>query len=164
MDVALERAAPAEAAILQNLLQLYTHDFTEFWDGGVLGPDGRFQDYALATYFERPGWEALLIRAQGAPAGFALVNDQPHSGLPADRSVAEFFVARPYRRQGLGQRAAHALFGAAPGLWEVAVARRNIPAQAFWRRAIDAAARDWVETFDLAGPDWNGPVFRFRIA
>jgi hypothetical protein len=48
-------------------------------------------------------------------------------------------------------------------MWEVAVARANISALAFWRATIIgcASARN-VELRDLAGETWDGPLFRFR--
>ena len=163
--VELEPAGPERRETIANLIQLYTHDFSEFWDGAALAVDGRYPDYPLEPYFERPGWAPYLFRVDGVLAGFALINDQAHSGQPADRSVAEFFVVRNHRRHGLGQRAAERLFRAAPGVWETAVARRNTPAQAFWRRVTSAcAAPGSHDELDLMGPDWNGPVFRFRIS
>jgi predicted acetyltransferase len=166
VELRLVRATSDDAATLQNLLQLYTHDFSEFWAGtatGDLGPDGRFEDYPLDPYWQTPGWRAWLFEADGALAGFALVNDDAHSTLPADHSMAEFFVARKYRRLGVGQFAAHRLFADAPGQWEVAVIRKNVAAQAFWRRAVStcAAAREVTE-LDLDDANWKGPVLRFR--
>ncbi len=166
MELRLARASSADAATLQNLLQLYTHDFSEFWAGtaaGDLGPDGRFEDYPLEAYWRTPGWRAWLFEADGALAGFALVNDQANSRQLADHSMAEFFVARKYRRLGLGRLAAHRLFGDAPGQWEVAVIRKNLTAQGFWRRTVAEcpAAREVTE-LDLDDAHWNGPVLRFR--
>lgn len=166
MDLTITRAGPADAATLQNLIQLYTHDFADLWSGAgvrTLGPDGRFPDYPLAPYFERAGWQAWLFLADGTPAGFALVNDEAHSGLPVDRSMAELFVIRPHRRSGLGQGAAERLLRASPGQWEAAVTRRNAAALAFWRRVAEACALPGtLQELDLDGPGWTGPVIRFR--
>lgn len=168
MDFQLLKASPADAVTLQNLLQLYTHDFSEFWAGtdkGELGPDGRFAADPLDAYWERPNWRAWLFQADGAPAGFALVNDETHSSRPADHSVAEFFVVRKHRGGGLGRLAAQRLFAGAAGQWEVAVARKNLPALAFWRRVISGCpAADDIAELDLRGPDWDGPVIRFRTS
>ncbi|WP_243625944.1 GNAT family N-acetyltransferase [Phenylobacterium hankyongense] len=160
------RASSADAATLQNLLLLYMHDFSEFWAWTAVGdlePDGRYEDYPLDPYWDTPGWRAVLFEADGALAGFALVNDHAHSSRPVDHAIAEFFVARKYRRQGLGKLAAHRLFGEARGQWEVAVVRKNLAAQAFWRRTVAEcpAAREVTE-FDLDDARWNGPILRFR--
>ena len=37
MSLAIVRAARGDGAVLQNLFQLYTHDFSEFWAGSARG-------------------------------------------------------------------------------------------------------------------------------
>jgi predicted acetyltransferase len=105
----------------------------------------------------------MLIRADGRVAGFVMVNDYSHSGLPLDYGIAEFFVARKHRRSGVGQTAAKAVIGARPGLWELAVARRNTGAQPFWRKVAAELAEVEVEELDRDDQRWNGPILRFRV-
>jgi len=166
MDIGLERAGPERRTLLENLFQLYTHDFSEHWAGqaqGELGEDGRFADYPyLDSYWAEPDRDAWLIRADGALAGFALVNAFAHSGRPTDFSVAEFFVARKYRRGGVGLGAATQLIQARPGQWEAAVVRANAGALPFWRRVAAAVSSD-VEEADHNDDLWNGPILRFRV-
>lgn len=166
MAVTLQPATPAEAPLLQNLMQLYTHDFSEFWAGtdrGDLSPEGLFAPYPLDGYWSDPARSASLILSDGVLAGFVLVNDHSHSGRPLDHSVAEFFVLRKHRGGGVGRLAALATFTRQPGIWEAAVARRNLKALAFWRRTIQGAAQaSEIEELDVQSPDWNGPILRFR--
>jgi predicted acetyltransferase len=77
---------------------------------GEVGADGRFADYPLDPYWNRSGWSADLIRVGLEIAGFILINDQTHSGLPADRNVAETFILRKHRRQGIAQAAVRQTF------------------------------------------------------
>lgn len=166
-EVILEPIGPERRETVANLFQLYVHDFTDFWAERQveLGEDGRFPPYPfLDAYWEAPDREAFLIRADGNLAGFVLFNRHSHSGRPCDWNVAEFFVARHYRREGVGRRAALAAIGGKPGLWEIAVARRNTPAQPFWRAVADAAASGPVEESDQADAHWNGLILRFRVA
>jgi predicted acetyltransferase len=167
-DIKVELALPEERAALASLMQLYIHDFSEFWAGtpqGELQDDGLFWNYPLEGYWGEPGRLPLLIRRDGHLAGFALINAVTHSGRDADRNMAEFFIVRKHRRNGVGRAAAQEIFSRHAGLWEVAIVRRNVQARAFWRGAIGShpAARD-VEEFDLASEAWNGPVIRFRTA
>jgi predicted acetyltransferase len=166
VDVTLEEAGPQRRATFENLFQLYVHDFTEQWHGlprGELGEDGLFAAYEYWDgYWTEPDRVPILIRADGHVAGFALVNNSAHSGLPTDYSIAEFFVARKHRRSGVGQAAALAILGARPGQWDVAVSRRNIGAQYFWRRVAAEIAGDEVEALDRDDDLWNGLILRFR--
>lgn len=165
VEVALAR--PEERPALDQLLQLYIHDFSEFWAGtprGELQDDGRFVMYPIDAYWGEPARVPLLIRRDGHLAGFALVNAVTHSGRDADRNMAEFFIIRKHRRNGVGRAAAQQIFSRYTGLWEVAIVRRNVQALAFWRGAIGShrAVRD-VEEFDQDTAAWNGPIIRFRI-
>ncbi len=166
--VELEAAGPERRETLANLIQLYTHDFSDHWIGlpqGELGEDGRFEPYPyLDSYWAEPDHEALLIRADGELAGFALVNAFAHSGLPTDFSMAEFFVARKHRRSGVGRIAATGIIRARPGQWDIAVVRKNLAAQAFWRRIAAEAAAGPVDEIDKADDLWNGLILRFRSA
>ncbi len=152
---------------LGNLMQLYIHDFSEFWwdrEDGDLGADGRFGDYPLDAYWREPGRIPLLLRRGGKLVGFALINAHGHTSRPVDHNVAEFFIARKHRRGGVGTAAARTIYSRYPGAWETAVARRNTGAQAFWRQAITGHPKATeIEELDLTTDAWNGPLFRFRI-
>ena len=165
-DVTLEIATPGQRVTLENLFQLYTHDFSVFWTDrpdGELQEDGRFAQYVhLDGYWTEADRTPLLIRAGGHVAGFALVNTFAHSGLELDYSVAEFFVVRKHRRSGVGFAAATQIIRARPGLWEMAVARRNVAALPFWRRVCSAVGAPSVEELDRNDALWNGAILRVR--
>ena len=167
-DVSVSVVGPEEKAAIANLMQLYVHDFSEQWAGterGELQDNGRFAEYPLDDYWREAERVALLLRRDGYPIGFALLNAHAHSGRAVDRNMAEFFVVRKHRRGGAGTAAAQAIFDSYPGLWETAVARRNTAALAFWRKAIGTHPRvKDVEESDVSNAGWNGPIIRFRIA
>lgn len=164
-EVSLQRAGPERARAIANLFQLYVHDFTDFWDTRrvEIGEDGRFPPFPeLESYWRDPDRSAWLIRAGGNVAGFVLLNRHSHSGETLDHAVGEFFVARHYRREGVGRAAALAVIQDRPGLWELAVARRNTGALAFWRGVAAATATGPVEEQDHRTERWDGPILRFR--
>ena len=155
-------ARPEERPLLENLFQLYVHDFSEFWQGqdrGELEPDGRFEPYPLEDYWNGEDRVPLLLRREGHLAGFALINRHFHSGRTGDWSMAEFFIVRKHRRGGLGLAAARAIFALYPGRWEAAVVRANLPALAFWRKVANGCGA--AEEIDVRTDDWNGPILRF---
>jgi predicted acetyltransferase len=164
--VAVKDAAPQQAQVIQNLMQLYVHDFSEFWGGtarGDLNAQGLFETYSLDEYWVNTHWAAHLIWCGSALAGFCLVNDSFHSGLEAERNMAEFFIVRKHRRRGVGALAAEIVFSRHPGLWEVATARKNTRAQEFWRSAIKRSGKcSEFQELDLQDTRWNGPIFRFH--
>jgi predicted acetyltransferase len=105
---------------------------------GEIQADGRFHLVDLDRYWTEADHHPFLIRADGRLAGFALV--APTADFVAGatgHAIAEFFILRVWRRQGVGERAAQALFARFPGAWWVAQNVQNEPAQAFWRTVID---------------------------
>jgi predicted acetyltransferase len=140
-DVSLAEATPAQRPLLERLLQLYLHDFSELlppaspW--GEVDEAGLFAyPPTLDPYCREPGRVPLLIRADGRVAGFALLNRWSALDRPIDHAMAEFFVLRKHRRAGVGTRAAHLTFQRYPGRWEAAVDRHNPDALPFWRSVV----------------------------
>lgn len=132
-------AADEGFGLLERLLQLYLYDFSEH-AGYDVDEDGSFPYAWLEAYRHDADRHAYIVRAEGHPAGFALVR----SGEPT--RMAEFFVLRKYRRGGVGTRAARALFGKFPGPWSVTQLVSNREATEFWRRAIPAPFDEVLHT------------------
>jgi predicted acetyltransferase len=160
-SLSLRPAAEAERAALENLVQLYCHDWSELTPLDV-GADGRYAALALGPYWTDSGRHALLLRLSEKLAGFALVAEHSHlTGAAGVFDMAEFFVLRAYRRQGIGLAAAHTLFDRFRGPWEVRQRDENVAATAFWRRAIGAYTGDHYTELRWNGPEWTGLVQRF---
>lgn len=168
LDFEVTIARADEREIIANMMQFYIHDFSEHWSGlaiGELQPHGRFFDYPLDPYWRERDHIPLIVRRENHPIGFALLNATAHSGHPVDRNVAEFFIVRKHRRNGMGGAIAHTIFSRYPGQWEAAVARRNVAAHDFWRRTIAKhPGVSEIEERDTKTAEWNGPIIRFRIA
>jgi len=167
LKITLEPIARTNKRTLENLFQLYVHDFTELWAGedrGDIGEEGLFEGDTLDLLWDDPEASHFLIRNGRALAGFAIVNTYAHSGRLLDWSVAEFFVLRKHRKAGVGCSAAHALFARFPaGSWEAAIALKNVAALRFWRGAIQSYpnAADITERAG-DGERWTGQIIRFR--
>jgi len=155
-------ATSEQESILANLLQLYAHDFSEFFDL-KLGPDGRFSYDELPLYWRESNRHPFLIKVDGNLAGFALVKRE--SEVSGDKNiwdVAEFFVVRGYRRHGIGTAAAHKLWRQFPGRWEVRVMQINDSARYFWAHAIQTFTGQAVESAPVNknGKRWH--LFTFE--
>lgn len=163
MDVVLEEVGRERQATLDALVQHYANDLSALL-GLDVEDDGRFRGPALEPYFSEPRAHAFLLRADAAIAGFALVVERSRlTGDESVRDVAEFFVLRRYRRQGVGERAARLLFARFGGAWEVRQRLDNPPATAFWRRVIARVTGGRFEDVVLDDARWCGPVQRFVV-
>ena len=106
MDVLVVEASLEQKPVLHRLMQLYLHDSSEF-TGDDASPDGVFTYRYFDEYWREPDRFPFLIYCGANLAGFVLVNSYTvvlEQG--AGSSIAEFFVMRKYRRQGVGRRAA----------------------------------------------------------
>jgi predicted acetyltransferase len=163
-QVTATEAPAAERPVLDRLLQLYLHDFSEHAalgnPQGEVDRDGLFAyPPGIDSYWEEPGHVPLVTRADDCIAGFALLNQWSALDRPLDRAVAEFFVVRKYRRAPVGTRAAHQVFHRYPGRWEVPVSGYNQNALSFWRPVVRSMAQVTEHAGD--GRRWSGTVLCF---
>lgn len=159
-------AQPDDAPTIDNLTQLYLHDLSAFglWP---VGDDGRFAYPYMPRYWSEEGKSEgrapFIFFAEGELAGFALGNSHSRLGHTAPvNSVAEFFVLRRWRGQGVGGAAARALFDRIAGPWEVAQLRRNAPARRFWLYVIADYTQQRFAEHDLSNDQWDGFVQTFE--
>jgi predicted acetyltransferase len=75
--------------------------------------------------------------------GFALVR---FNQALACLEMAEFFVARSYRRKGIGIAAARRIIARHPGNWRITQWEVNAAAIAFWHRVLDGYAYEETRT------------------
>ena len=156
MRVTVEPVAFGDKAVLRRLMQLYLHDMSEF-TGDDVDAHGEFAYRYFDHYWAPDAGEErypLFIRADGSLAGFALVRK-----VGDEWQMAEFFVMRRFRRSGIGGEAAVMVFRRFAGPWFVHQLERNLPAQAFWPRVIDAFTSGAVEQ----GRDEWGTWQRFEV-
>jgi predicted acetyltransferase len=159
-------AAASERPLIEGLFQFYAYDFSELepadsprFDFDRRGGFGAYEH--LPAYWRDKGGWPLLIEVDGRLAGFALVNTaSPHGGT-VERNMGEFFVARKFRRGGIGAEAVRQILGLLPGHWEVAVAERNAAAKLFWPKAIAGAGVSGLIRRQGDGERWNGPIWSF---
>lgn len=166
-NVTVTEATYRDRELLDNLLQLYLYDSSEF-DGRAPDASGRFEYRYFDHYFDegfraKEARTAFLVRVGGVPAGFFLKNRHSHRNDPeVEHSIAEFFIMRQFRRKGLGTAVAHHVFDLFPGVWEVAVLRSNLPGLAFWRLTIGAFTGGRFAEHDSRPPAWDGYIQVFR--
>ncbi len=161
-------ATEAERPLIEGLFQFYAYDFSEMeppnssdFEFDEQGQFGAYED--MADYWREPDRWPLLIRIDGRLAGFALINNHSHHGGRVERNMAEFFVARKFRRGGVASEAVRQILARYPGRWEVAVVERNTAALAFWPRAIAATPGVWdLNRNEGDGVHWRGPIWTFR--
>lgn len=164
MTLSLNRALATDRPLLDRLMQLYCYDWSPLV-GLDVDAEGRFTGVDLDPYWGDDWHHPFVLRIEGRPVGFALVLGRSRlTGTVGVHDVAEFFVMRRYRRQGVGYAAARAVFDAFRGPWEVRQREENVEATRFWREAIGRYTAGAYTEVRYDEPAWKGVVQRFTTA
>jgi predicted acetyltransferase len=153
--------------VLQNLIQLYRYDSSEF-DGHVLTQHGsylyKYLDHQWTEGYRRP----LIVKVDGEIAGFVFVN----LGVPKEyvkvsnatktNVISDFFIMRKFRRKGYGLQTAFSIFDKFPGAWEIRQTKTNIPANSFWKKLIHEYTNGFYKEVIMDCEKWKGPVQIFK--
>lgn len=135
MEIELQKVSDSEKGILANLLQLCMHDYTEL-EPFEIGSDGRFHYRWFDAYFEEECRYAYLLKVENNLGGFVLVRKNPDKE-DWDYQIAEFFILRRYRNQGIGTTVANKTLERFEGLWEISYSVANKPALKFWKKVSE---------------------------
>lgn len=133
----IERATAAEFPLLFRLLQLYYFEATR-WSGEDILGDGLYDcdEAGVRSYISEDGQDAAyLLRVDGKPAGFALVEWIPYEDGQI-REFADLFVLPKYRRLGLAEAATRRIVLDTEGPWLLAVFRQDEAALKYWQNAF----------------------------
>jgi predicted acetyltransferase len=136
MNFTLIQASKEHKIIIENLMQFYIYDFSEFVPNDV-EDNGLFAPYPhLENYWEEKNDKfPYIIIKNDKYAGFVLVR-RIQSEKGSYFSIAEFFILKKYRLGGTGKSVAFQIFDLHRGHWEVFQRNTNKPAQIFWKKVI----------------------------
>ena len=161
MSIEVKQADVSERPILRHLMELYQYDFSEF-DEAELGPVGLYDYPYLDHYWVEPERTPFLVRVDGNLAGFVLVARYNYlTGHKDTWVMAEFFILRKYRHQGIGEYVARYIFDQFPGAWQVGQIIGNTAATAFWRKVIQRYAGGDFQEHCLDTENWRGLIQTF---
>ncbi len=137
------RRSPTDRDWIASVYRDYLDDLAPLNTGmfPALGEVGHSEPDQLSRWFGDSSVQPLVILRGDQPVGFAMVARGAPAApgvKPADFRMAEFFVARPFRRLGVGQLAVELILNRFAGRWEILEYQRNVGAVAFWRRVVAA--------------------------
>jgi predicted acetyltransferase len=136
------RGAPADRLWIQSMYRDYLDDLNP--GTGLfprLGEVGHREPDQIVHWFADPNTYPLVIVRSTELVGFARVlraTLAPARQPRIDYRMAEFFIARPRRRLGVGQTAVQLILSRFAGRWEISEYVRNAGAVSFWRRVVSA--------------------------
>jgi predicted acetyltransferase len=136
------RGAQGDREWIESVYRDYLDDLsplnTGIFSATSLGEIGYSESDQLARWFGDSSVNPLVIVRGAEPVGFAMVARGSNSAgrPPCDYRMAEFFVARTFRRRGVGRMAVELILNRFAGRWEITEYLRNPVAVSFWRRVV----------------------------
>jgi predicted acetyltransferase len=136
MHFEIIKASAEYKDVIKNLMQFYIYDFSEFIQLDV-EENGLFEPYQqLDAYWQEADRRfPYIIKTGKHYTGFVFVS-VIESAQGNYYSIAEFFILKKYRRQGMGKAVAVQIFDQHRGAWQVYQKESNRPAQQFWLAVI----------------------------
>lgn len=113
----------------------------------ALGEIGHREPDQLMRWYGDTGAQVLTVLYGAERAGFAMVTQRRRAGSAAgaaapaadvEYSIAEFFIARDWRRRGIGGEAVRLILDRFTGHWLITEHLRNAAAVKFWRGVVTA--------------------------
>jgi predicted acetyltransferase len=93
----------------------------------------------LHGWFLEANTRVLTVLYSEEPVGFAKIKLlRAPAGKTPEFAMAEFFIARAWRRRGIGTQAVRLILDRFTGRWLISELTRNDTAVRFWRRVVAA--------------------------
>lgn len=129
--IELLQTGPEHADLIRNLYQFYAYESSD-WEQEDVEVDGRFYIHHehMDRYWQSPGWSASLVLVDGYIAGFVLVERSELPDIDA-LELADLFILKKYRRQGLGRAVAQQILGNHTHNWLLRCYRQDQLAMTF---------------------------------
>ena len=159
-SIELHAAHRDDQATIENLMQFYTYDFSE-WLPLTLGEYGLFHLRPLPDYWRKPATRPFLIRVDGELAGFVTVDDDVH--LPgAHYNLGYLFVSRRFRGLGVAKFVMSTLLSRFPGQWQIFHIEANQPARLFWHAVMPELSTGQFTRHSLMVEGYPCTFYRFE--
>lgn len=159
--IELQRAQRDELDCIENLMQFYMYDFSE-WLPLKIGVHGFFTVQPMLDYWRKPATQPFLIKVDGDIAGFVTVDDEVRFD-DVQHNIGYLFVSRRYRGRGVGKFAVSALLKQLPGQWQIFHIDANQPAQAFWAKIIPELTQGEFTRHQLPVDGYPCTLFKFQF-
>lgn len=155
MNVALVPIKISERTVLKEMLFEYQKEI-------LSGDPGEYK--YLDSYWQKSDRFPYFIEVDGKIVGFALVNNY-NLVIDGGKNIAEFFVKKEFRKNGIGKEAARQVYNLFPGKWENRQITENPYAHSYWLKVIAEFTinnfsevvmdndkwHGWIQTFDMNG-------------
>lgn len=163
-NIYLIEVPESKKSVLRQLVELYQYELSPY-TGYELNEHGHFGYSYFDNYWTENDRFSYFIMAGEKIAGFVMVNSYCEVLKDANaKTIAEFFVLKTFRRQGIGQTAAKKIFNLFPGKWEIHQYLNNEKSVIFWEKVVGDYTSGNFEKKIMITEDGEQQVILFDIA
>ncbi len=117
----------------------------------------------LDSYWQESDRYPYFIQVDSKNIGFALVNSY-NLIIDGDKSIAEFYIQKDERGNGVGKEAARQIFNLFPFKWEIRQLTQNTNAHKFWLKVISEFTQDNFKEVEIKNDKWDGWAQTFDMS
>jgi len=132
----IKTAMLADKSVLDQLLQQYLHELTQF-EKIPVNEAGQYLYPYLDLFWRESGRYPYLFYHDHTEAGFALVRSEDYY-----YSMAEYTILTQFRHQGLGTIFATEIIHRHRGRWHIEYNMRNIAGCRFWNNLVNRLVQE----------------------
>ncbi|MGV8917227.1 MAG: GNAT family N-acetyltransferase [Pseudomonas sp.] len=159
LSIELRAAHHEDLQIIENLMQFYLYDFSE-WLPLKFSEHGFFNIQSMLDYWRKETTRPFLIKVDGEVAGFVTVDgDGPFAD--AQYNIGYFFISRRFRGRGIGKFVVTALLNKFPGQWQISHIDANQTARGFWSQVIGDLTQAGFSRHPVSVDGYACTLYRF---
>jgi len=136
MNIEIILVKKEEKEILNNILQKYLYEFSQYIDVD-LNNYGLYNYKYLNDYWIEEKKYAYFIKKDGNLIGFLMINNVPEINLEMNYSITEFFITYKYRRKGIGKYVVNYILEKFKGKWQIKYNPKNEVSKIFWNKIVN---------------------------
>ncbi|MFA4827003.1 MAG: GNAT family N-acetyltransferase [Candidatus Shapirobacteria bacterium] len=153
MNISLVPIKISEKDVLKEMLYEYEKEMSD-------GEPGEYK--YLDSYWQKPDRFPFFIEVDEKIAGFVLVNSY-NLVIDEGKNIAEFYVEKEFRKNGIGREASRQIFNLFPGKWEIRQIIENPKARLYWLKLMtEFTKNNFTEKF-VDNDKWHGWIQVFNM-
>lgn len=140
--------------IFRQFVHYYLNEIYDYVGNLEMDRYGNYEYGGIEEYLQDDNLKAFLIYEDDMFKGFLMLNRGRYAPKGYDYCIHEFYIAKPYRHQGIAKRVLEALFRFYKGKYFVMQLEKNTSAIRFWHRYYEKNEIAYTEKRIQVDGEW----------
>lgn len=140
--------------IFRQFVHYYMNEIYDFTDHLEMDRYGNYLYGGIEKYLTEKDLKAFLVYDEDKFKGFVMLHQGRYAPKGYDYNIHEFYIAKPYRHQGLATILLKAIFATYKGKYFVMQLEKNTKAIRFWHHYYNKHEIAYVEKRRQVEGEW----------